>query len=319
MQDIAAVHAVERLAVGVLLVNRIKRLFLRVGTDTDLRACGTTHVVISQKSSRAPQVFGVGAQFRAQVVDRLLAVSHPVFESSFHFWRQRRGVEWLAGDDADALEFLAQRDLALIWRLGELQQKGELIENLQRRALLCRRDRWDPVDRRWSDRLGANVGRQRLYLVSGYDLLDVVEVAGIEKLRAAYDLHDLGLRSNHFLDSIWRIALPSRASNQIVSAAVSGCTAAEIGEVECKQVQELKDEVPVLLNWRQRDDHRLGAQIEGDEGIGCVRIGRDERCILRSEHAYGGVGNDIQWPPVCLAGLVDVEHIHRRIEAYHRD
>lgn len=61
--------------------------------------------------------------------------------------------------------------------------------------------------------------------------------------------------------------LPLRPGDAVHAAVISRHTRADVREVECVQVHQLKDEVAVLLHLRHGEDDGLGTQTEGDERV----------------------------------------------------
>ena len=148
-------------------------------------------------------------------------------------------------------------------RGAELKQEAQHIEELQRGFHLGRRHRRDPGNggrggRSWF----AEEGGERLRFVLGLDLLDVVEVGGVEELGAADDVDELGLRPEDFGDAGGDGTFPSRAGDEKRAAAVAGCAGAEVVEIEGVKVHHLEDPIAVLLDGRDGEDDGLGAEVE---------------------------------------------------------
>ena len=95
------------------------------------------------------------------------------------------------------------------------------------------RQRLDEIDRRRGLWRGlAEKRRQRLRLVAGLDFLHVVEVGRVEELRAIDGEYKLGLRADHLLHALGRLAFPARPGDEEAAAIVAGRAAADVVEVE---------------------------------------------------------------------------------------
>ena len=190
------------------------------------------------------------------------------------------GIEFFAGIDADLGETRPHRGLGRIGR-AELQHEIQDAEEIERGAFRIRRQRfWEIDGGRRRRRRPAEELRQGLDPVARLDLLHVVDVAGIEELRADEQESELSLGADHRLYVRRLRAVPVRPGEQEAAGAVAGRAAAHIGEVERVHVDELNRVIAALLHRRHRDHQRLGAQVGADERIGRVGIGRLDRLVV---------------------------------------
>ena len=132
-----AAGAVELLFVGIDEIGRIDRLVLRVAVDAEHGRGHAVHVMIFQEGPRAKAV-GAGGQSgielrRLELGEGLPGVGHAVLIGLPHAGRQRGGIEFLAGIDADLGEPRPQRRFRRIGRT-ELQDEVEYVEKVERGA-----------------------------------------------------------------------------------------------------------------------------------------------------------------------------------------
>src|SRR5205823_12517207 len=74
-------------------------------------------------------------------------------------------------------------------------------------------------------------------------------------------------------------------SNHIVAGVIAGRTAADVIVIVSIAVDELYRIIACLFyRWHGQDD-RLSAQVQPQDGIECVAVGRDYYCILVSHQA----------------------------------
>ena len=210
----------------------------------------------------------------------LPGIGHAVLVGLTHPGRERGGIEFLAGIDADLGETRAQRGLGRIGR-AELQDEIQEAEKIERGAFRIRRQRlWEIDGGRGRRRRPAEKLRQGLDFVARLNPLHVVDVAGIEELRADEQERELGLRVDHRLYVRRLGAVPIRPGEQEAAGAIAGGAAAHIGEVERVHVDELDRVIAALVDRRHRDHQRLGAQVGADERIGRLGIGRLDRLVV---------------------------------------
>ena len=105
--------------------------------------------------------------------------------------------------------------------------------------------------------------------------------SAIEKLRAVENERDIGLGADDLLDPGRLFAFPARAHEQVFARFVPRRPAADIGEIESVEVDELEGIIALLLDRRHGEDERLGAQVSSDIGIGRVGIRRLDRLVVR--------------------------------------
>ena len=240
--------------------------------------------MIFQEGPRAETV-GAGPQssveLRRLVIGKgLPGIGHAVLVGLTHPGRERGGIEFLAGVDADLGETRSQPRPRRIGR-AELQDEIQDAEEIERGAFRIRRQRlWEIDGRRWRRRRPAEELRQGLDFVARLNLLHVVDVAGIEELRADEEKRELGLGADHRFYVRGLRAGPVRPGEQEAAGAVAGGAAAHIGEVERVHVDELDRIIAPLVDRRHRDHQRLGAQVGADERIGRVGIGRLDRLVV---------------------------------------
>ena len=138
--------------------------------------------------------------------------------------------EFLARADADARELRAQRLLLGDLR-RELQQEVEIGDEIGLERVLADEFREGDGRRRRRRRL-VQERRKRLDLVPGLDLLDVVDVLGVEELGAVDDEAELRLGAEHLGDPGRLVAAPARSRDHVAAGAVARRTAADVPVVE---------------------------------------------------------------------------------------
>src|SRR5687768_6934153 len=112
---------------------------------------------------------------------------------------------------------------------AELQKEVQDREKLQRGARLVDLERRQEIDsrrRRW--RRSAEELGERLNLVARLNLLHVLDVGWIEKLRAIEYEGELRLTTNHRVDARRRLTMPTRACEQVAAGGVAGGAAADV-------------------------------------------------------------------------------------------
>src|SRR5262245_206324 len=105
---------------------------------------------------------------------------------------------------------------------AEAEEGAQFLEEAQRCAFLLARQRRWKVDGRRGARRAAEEARQGLGVVAGLYAPDIVDVAGVEELRAEEDQAELGLAVNDAVDAGWRRAAPVRAGEQQPAAGIAG-------------------------------------------------------------------------------------------------
>ena len=85
------------------------------------------------------------------------------------------------------------------------------------------------------------------------------------KLGPVKDEREFGLRPDHLLDAGRRFAMPVRPGEEEVARVIARGPAADIGEVEGVHVDELERVVTILVDRRDREHQRLGAQVRADK------------------------------------------------------
>ena len=166
-------------------------------------------------------------------------VSSRVALYSAKAFRERRGIEFLAGIDGDLGETRPQRGLGRIGR-AELQHEIQDAEKIERGALRIRRQRlWEIDGRRRRRRRPAEELRQGLDFVARLDFLHVIDVAGIEELGADEQERKLGLGADHRFYVGRLRPVPIRPGEEEAAGAIAGGAAAHISKVERVHVDEL--------------------------------------------------------------------------------
>ncbi len=89
-----------------------------------------------------------------------------------------------------------------------------------------------------------------------------------------------GSGAEHLLDALRRLALPVGSNDHVVARIVAGGAAADVTVIVGVAIFELHDVVAVLRHLRDRQDDRLGTQVQPGERIGRVAIRRDDRGVL---------------------------------------
>jgi hypothetical protein len=87
------------------------------------------------------------------------------------------------------------------------------------------------------------------------------------------------------LDIRRRLALPIRANDHVASWPGSSRTAAHVTVIEGVRIGQLHRVIARLGNRRQRDNSRLGAQIDLHQAVRCVAVRRDHRRILVGKYS----------------------------------
>jgi hypothetical protein len=202
-----------------------------------------------------------GVDALAQSLEVGPGVGHALLDGGPDVGRERARIDLLSRANADLGEAGHQIGLGGMSR-AELKDEVEDIVELERSFLLGGRQRLDEGDRR-----GCGAGRlseerrKRLGLVTGLHLLDVLEVAGVQQLRAIGGECQLGFRSDNLLDALGCLALPFGSGDEETSAVVAGSTAPDIVEVEGVGVDELDAVIAFLIDRRHREHDGLGAQV----------------------------------------------------------
>src|SRR5208337_1086579 len=132
---------------------------------------------------------------------------------------------------------------------------------------LGREHGFDPINRRRGGRGGlVEEGRERLYFIFRLNLLDVVQIRGIQELRAADYADQFSFRMDDFRDAFRRLSGPARSSHQESAASIPRGARAYVVEVEGVEIEHLENEVTVLFDRRSREHDGLGAQVQTEKG-----------------------------------------------------
>src|SRR5262249_10338144 len=99
--------------------------------------------------------------------------------------------------------------------------------------------------------------RERQRPVSGLNLLHVVEVSRIEKLRADDGEREVGLAAKDLADAVGLLAGPGRTDDHVAPGTVPGGATPHVAVVEGVHVDELHREVTSLLDLGVADDERV--------------------------------------------------------------
>ena len=189
----------------------------------------------------------------------------------------------------------------------ELEREVEDLEELRRGPLLLRCQRRHEVDRRGRRRRGlVQVHRQRRGLVAGLDLLDLVDVGGPQQLGAVQHEREIGVGPDDLVDTLRLFALPIRPRQKVFPAAVAGGAAADVGHVVRVEVDELQRVVAVLLDRRDGQDQRFGAQVGAEGRVRRVRVRCLDRLVLGCVQPCGVV--DLV-PSALVLGVVLVDEV----------
>ncbi|MNS79920.1 hypothetical protein D3C72_1135840 [compost metagenome] len=310
------VPAIQLLAPAVFFQHGIQRLFAAVGADADLRTGRARQIVVLELGAAAEQPIGLAGQRRAVLVDVVLRRMHAFLQGAAQARVQLVYGIGLAGLDADAGKPFAQ---PFFRGMGgrKLQQKSQLVVELQRRAHLAGRHRGNPFNGGGRGRRGPlGKGRQGLDLVARLDALDVIQVGRIEQLRAAHHVDEFGFRLDHLGDAAGHLAVPARPRHQEVAAAVAGFAAADVGKIVGVQIHQLQDEVPPHFDGRHADHDGFRPQIQHGKRVRRVGVRRHESRVFRREHARNVVDR-VERPLVLRVVLVDAERIHGLVAGDH--
>ena len=113
-------------------------------------------------------------------------------------------------------------------------------------------------------------------------------------------------RADDLVDALGLVALPVRSGEQVLPAAVAGGAAADVGEVVGVAVDELQRVVAVLLDRRDGQHQRFGAQVGADRRVRRVRVRRLDRLVLGRVNPCGVV--DLV-PAALVLGVVLVDEV----------
>ena len=123
------------------------------------------------------------------------------------------------------------------------------------------------------------IGRKRPHGIACLKFYNVVNVCGVEKLRAKERQGILRAGTEH-AHARRGCALPFGGRNHVASAVVACGSAADVAKIVGVGVHKLHTEVASVCHRRHADHHWFGAQVKAGKGIGRVTVGRDNHCIL---------------------------------------
>ena len=272
MQRIAGAAAIRRAAGRVGVVRDVDRFFRGIAVDPVPGPHGAVEGA-SLEEFAAPEERAAGAERQEVRGDRGVGVVDARRQRRLHLRRKRRRIERLAGRDPDPGD---PGPDALVFRQHrrELQQEAQVLKEADPRGLLLLVGQ--PVDgrrRRW--RGLAEILAQRLGRVSRLHLLHVVEIVRPEELCAGEAEPQFGRQPQHHGNPFRRLPRPTRPGEEEPAAAIAGGAAADVRRQVGVEVDVLPAEVAILPDRINREDDRLGAQVQHHEGVGRVGVGRD--------------------------------------------
>ncbi len=105
---------------------------------------------------------------------------------------------------------------------------------------------------------------------------------------------------------------PAGADHHVIARFRASRPAADIAVVEGVAVHQLHGVVTRRGHRRHADDHRLGAQVQPEHGVGRIAVGRNDRRVLPGEHARF-VGDLVERRLVLPGIFVHDKLVHRRV------
>ncbi len=156
-----------------------------------------------------------------------------------------------------------------------------------------------------------------MYAVASHDPLDVFNIARIEELRTINDAHQFGLGAKHSFHALRSLAFPTRANDKKATAIVARGAAADIVEVVGVKIDQLDTEIAVLSHRSHSEHERFGAQVQGQLGVGRIRIRCLHRLVVRRVDTRN-VMELVHRPPVLGTFTIEEVIVYDAVAIHHR-
>lgn len=111
-------------------------------------------------------------------------------------------------------------------------------------------------------------------------LPDAIDVIGVEQLGAKKHPADPSLGADHRLDTIRHFTIPIGAREQELAGFSPRGSTADVGVIVRIQVDELQRIITAGLNFRHRDNQRLGPQVRSQLRVRRIGVRRLNRPIF---------------------------------------